>query len=70
MMMWNMTNEECITMFLDWLSYVPYIKDKKSKVQRFINGTPLASKDQIEYEGPWSLEEVIKKLKHCYEKSK
>jgi len=33
----------------------------------FINGLPVEFKDQIEYDEPWSLEEVIKKLKHCYE---
>ena len=31
---------------------------------------PLEFKDQIEYDEPWTLQEVIGKLKHCYEYSK
>ncbi len=47
-----------------------YLKDDKAKVHRFVRGFPLASRDQIEYDEPLSLEEVIGKLKHCYEQSK
>ena len=50
--------------------YVPYHKDEKMKVQRLFSGFPLAFKDQIEYDEPRSLEEVIGKLKHCYKQSK
>jgi len=42
---------------------VSYLEDEKAKVERFINGLPLAFKDQIEYDEPWLLEEVIRKLK-------
>ena len=31
---------------------------------------PLAFRDRFEYDEPRSLEEVIGKLKHCYEQSK
>ena len=47
-----------------------YIKDEKTKVRIFIIGLPLAFKDRIEYDEPRLLEEVIGKLKHCYEQLK
>lgn len=68
--MGSMTNQEYVIKFLGFLRYVLYLKDEKAKFQRFISGLPLAFKDQIKYDEHWSLEEVIGKLKHCYEKSK
>ncbi len=65
-----MTDEAYTTKFLELLRYVPYLKDENAKVQRFVSGLPLAFRDQIEYDEPQSLEEVIGKLKNCYEKSK
>ena len=49
---------------------MPYLKKEKDKVQRFINGLPVAYRDQIDFDEPRSLEESIRKLKHCYEQSK
>jgi len=40
-----MTDEEYMTKILEFLRYVPYIKDEKTKVHRFINGLPLEFKD-------------------------
>lgn len=68
--MGSMTYEEYMTKFLEFLRYVPHLKDENKKVQRFVSGFPVAFKDQIEYDEPRSLEEVIKMLKHCYEKLK
>jgi len=65
-----MTDEEYTTMFLEMLKYVPYLKDEMAKVQRFVNGFPLSFKNWIKYDEPQSLEEVIERLKHCYEHSK
>lgn len=65
--MGSMTNEEYMTKFLELLRYVPYLKNEKKKVQSFISGFPLEFKDWIEYDEPWLLEEVIRKLKHLYE---
>jgi len=62
-----MTDEECTTTFLELFRYVPYLKDEKTKVQRFISGLPLAFKGGIEYDEPRSLEEFIDKLKNYYE---
>jgi len=49
---------------------VPYLKEEKAKIQRFISGLPVAFKDRIKFDEPISLEEAIWKLKHCYEQSK
>lgn len=65
-----MTNEDYTTKFLELLRYVSYIKDEKDKVQCFVSEFPLAFRDRIEYDKPRSLDEVMRKLKHCYEQSK
>lgn len=62
--MGSMTDEEYMTKFLDLLRYVLYLTNEKAKVQWFFSGFTLAFKDQIEYDEPRSLEEVIGKLKH------
>ena len=56
--------------FMELLRYVPYLIKEKAKIQRFICGLPVASKDRIEFDEPRSLEEAIRNLMHCYEKSK
>lgn len=68
--MGSMTDEEYTSRFLEFLRYVPYIKEDKVKIQRFIRGFLVAFKDMIEFDEPRSLEEAIRKLKHSYEKSK
>jgi len=65
--MGSMTDEEYTTKFLELLRYAPYPTNEKANVQRFVSGFPLAFRDRIEYDDPWSLEEFIGKLKHCYE---
>jgi len=62
-----MIDEEYTTKFLYLLKYVLYIKDEKEKFQIFFSGLPLGFKYWIEYDEHWSLEEVIGKLKNCYE---
>ena len=68
--MGSMIDEEYTIKFLELLRYVLYIIDEKAKVQIFVIGFPLAFRDWFEYDEPRSLEEVIGKLKHCYEHSK
>ena len=65
-----MTDEEYMAKFLKLLWYVPYLTYDKAKVHRFFSGFPLAFRDRIEYDEPQLLEEVIGKLKHCYENLK
>lgn len=55
--------------FLELLRYIPYLKDEKKKVQIFVIGFPLVFKYHIEYYEPQTLQEVIGKLKKCYDKS-
>ena len=62
-----MTDEEYTSIFLELLRYVPYLKEEKAKIQRFISGLLIAFKDRIQFDEPRSLEEAIRKLKHCYE---
>lgn len=66
--MGSMTDEDYMTKFLELLRYVLYLTDEKAKVQIFVSGLQLEFKDQIEYDEPRPLEEVIGKLKNHYEK--
>ena len=66
----SMIDEEYTTKLLERLRYVPYVKDEKAKFHIFVSGLPLTSRYRIEYDEPQSLEEVIGKLKHCYEQLK
>lgn len=65
--MGSMTDDEYTSRFMELLRYVPYLKEEKDKVQRFISGLLVAYKDQIEFDDPRSLEESIQKLKNYYE---
>jgi len=66
----SMKDEEYTTKFLDFLRYLPYLKDEKDKVHSFVSGLPLTFTCWIEYDEARSLDEVIGNLKHCYELSK
>ena len=59
MKMGSMTDKEFIGRFLDLLRYVPYLKDEKVKIQRFISGLLVAFKDMIKFDEPRSLGEAI-----------
>ena len=65
-----MTDEKCTSKFLELLRYVPYLKEEKEKINIFMNGLLVSFKDNIDFNEPISLEEAIRKLNHCYEKSK
>ena len=39
--MGSMTMDAFINIFLDWLHYVPYIKEEKVKIQHFFGYHPL-----------------------------
>ena len=66
----QMTMEDLINKFLDLLRFVPYIKEEKVKVQRFLSCLPQAYKDRIEFDNPKSLDEVLRKSRLCYEQYK
>lgn len=66
--MGSMTDDEYTSRFPKLLRYVPYLKDEKANIQRFISGLLATYRDQIEFDEPTSLKETIRKLKHFYEK--
>ena len=45
----QLTINEYINKFLELMRYVPYIKDEKVKMQRFISGLPQSFWDRIEF---------------------
>lgn len=65
--MGSMTNDEYTRRLLKLLRYVPYLKEEKAKIHRFINKFPTTYRYEIELDEPSSLEGSIRKLKHCYE---
>ena len=60
-----MIDDDYTRRFLELLRYVPYLKEEKANIQRFTSGLPMALKDRIEFDDPRSLDETIRKLKHC-----
>eukprot|EP00253_Pinus_taeda_P022443 PITA_22443 len=62
--------DEFITRFTSLLRYVPYIREEKAKVQRFVNSLPPYTGERIEFDNPKSMDEVIHKARICYQKSK
>lgn len=67
--MGQMTSDEYVTMFLGLFIYIPYLKDEKVKIERFICGLPMLFRDKIQLLEPQTLNNVVKKLEHCYEKA-
>jgi len=53
--MGSMTDDEYTSKFFELLRYVPYLKEEKTKSQRFTSGLLMASKDRIEFDEPRSL---------------
>jgi len=50
--MGSMTYEEYTSRFLELLRYVPYLKEEKDKIQKFISGLLIEFKDYIEFDEP------------------
>lgn len=62
--------DEFITKFTSLLRYVPYIREEKAKVQRFVNSLHLVMREMIEFDNPKTIDEVIRKAMICYQQSK
>ena len=58
--------EEFVTKFVNLQCYVPYLREEKSRVYRFISCLPSAYKEKIEFDMPNTMDEVIRKSKFCY----
>ena len=65
--MGSMTMDAFINIFLDLLHYVPYIKDKKVKIQQFLGCLPPNFRDKIEFDMPKTLDTTLHKARFCYE---
>jgi len=63
----QMSYEEYTTKFLELLRYVLYLKDEKSKIERYVSGMPQSFKGKIEFNEPKALEDAVKKLNQYYE---
>ena len=66
----QLTIDKYINKFLELVRYVPYIKDERENMQRFISGLPQSFQDRIEFDEPKTLEDVVWKVRYCYEKFK
>ena len=55
-----------VTKFVNLQRYVPYLKEEKAKVYRFISCLPPTYKENIEFEMPKNMDEAIRKAKMCY----
>jgi hypothetical protein len=65
-----MTMEDLINKFLELLRFVPYIREDKVKIQRFLSCLPQSYRDRIEFDNPKSLSEVFRKARMCYDQYK
>lgn len=60
------TMDEFINRFTSLLRYVPYIKEEKAKVQRFVSSLPSYIRERIEFDNPRTMDEAIRKARICY----
>eukprot|EP00253_Pinus_taeda_P023407 PITA_23407 len=64
------TMDEFITRFTSLLRYVPYIREEKAKVQRFVSSLPAYMRERIEFDNPKPMDEVIRKARIYYQQGK
>eukprot|EP00253_Pinus_taeda_P022911 PITA_22911 len=64
------TMDEFINRFTSLLRYVPYLKEEKAKLQRFVSSLPMYMRERIEFDNPKSMDEAIRKARICYQQSK
>eukprot|EP00253_Pinus_taeda_P016580 PITA_16580 len=62
--------DEFINCFTSLLRYVPYIKEEKAKVQRFVSSLPAYIRERIEFDNPRTMDEAIRKARICYQQNK
>ena len=55
----SMTMDAFINIFFDLLNYVPYIKDKKVKIQQFLGCLPPNFRERIEFDMPKNLDTAL-----------
>lgn len=52
-------NEENTTKFLEILRYVPYLREEKTKIQRYVSGLEQSFEYRIKFNEPKTLEDAI-----------
>jgi hypothetical protein len=62
-----MAMDDVINKFLDLLRFMPYIKEDKVNIQRFLSFLPQSYKEKIEFDNPKSLNEVFRTTQMCYQ---
>jgi hypothetical protein len=55
---------------LDMQRYVNYIKEKKVKIQRLLNGISTFYREKIQFDEPRTPKETIRKSKYLYTQNK
>ena len=60
------TMEEFVTKFVHLQRYVPYLRQKKARVYRFISCLAPTYKENIDFDMPNTMDEAIRKDKLCY----
>jgi hypothetical protein len=66
----TVTMDEYEKRFFELLKYVDFIKDEKVKIQRFLSWLPSFYSDNIQYDNPNALEEIVRRARNIYEKRK
>jgi hypothetical protein len=59
----QITIDEYINKFMELMMYVPYIKDEKVNMKRFLSGLPQSFQNKIEFDEPKTMEETIQKAR-------
>ena len=65
-----MTMDDLINKFLELLRFVPYIREDKVKIQRFLSYLPRSYKDRIEFDNPKTLRIFFRKAWMRYDQYK
>ena len=66
----KMTMDDYVTKFTSLLQYVPYLREEKAKVQRFLSSLPAHMRERIEFVNPQTMDEAIRKARLCYQQNK
>ena len=57
----QMTIDDFVTKFTSLLRYVPYLREEKAKVQRFLSSLPAHMRERIEFVNPQTMDQAIRK---------
>ena len=62
--------DEYVAKFTSLLRYVPYLREEKAKVQRFLSSLPAPMRERIEFFNPQTMDEAVRKACMCYQQYK